>query len=181
MNRPAAGGLRELVRHIVQRDVLRASAAKSRGWMVLVLDAAAARVLTPVLGLYDLVEERVTLVESLEKKRQPFPDMTAVYVVAATSESVARVAADWRGPTADPYADAHVFTLDALGDGEMGALREMARKLRALVELRLDFLALEARAFSLDEPRAFRVAVVVLAVGWIAVELCLPEFVLTCR
>ena len=158
MNRPAAGGLRELVRHIVQRDVLRASAAKSRGWMVLVLDAAAARVLTPVLGLYDLVEERVTLVESLEKKRQPFPDMTAVYVVAATSESVARVAADWRGPTADPYADAHVFTLDALGDGEMGALREMARKLRALVELRLDFLALEARAFSLDEPRAFRVA-----------------------
>ena len=127
MNRPAAGGLRELVRHIVQRDVLRASAAKSRGWMVLVLDAAAARVLTPVLGLYDLVEERVTLVESLEKKRQPFPDMTAVYVVAATSESVARVAADWRGPTADPYADAHVFTLDALGDGEMGALREMAR------------------------------------------------------
>ena len=158
MNRPAAGGLRELVRHIVQRDVLRASAAKSRGWMVLVLDAAAARVLTPVLGLYDLVEERVTLVESLEKKRQPFPDMTAVYVVAATSESVAQVAADWRGPTADPYADAHVFTLDVLGDGEMAVLREMARKLRALVELRLDFLALEARAFSLDEPRAFRVA-----------------------
>ena len=156
--RPAASGLRELVRHIIQRDVLRASAAKSRGWMVLVLDAAAARVLTPVLGLYDLVEERVTLVESLEKKRQPFPDMTAVYVVAATSESVAQVAADWRGPTADPYADAHVFTLDVLGDGEMAVLREMARKLRALVELRLDFLALEARAFSLDEPRAFRVA-----------------------
>ena len=156
--RPPADGLRELVRHIVQRDVLRASAAKSRGWMVLILDAAAARVLTPALGLYDLVEERVTLVESLEKKRQPFPDMTAVYVVAATTESVARVAADWRGTTADPYADAHVFTLDALGDGEMAALREMARKLRALVELRLDFLALEARAFSLDEPRAFRVA-----------------------
>ena len=91
--RPPADGLRELVRHIVQRDVLRASAAKSRGWMVLILDAAAARVLTPVLGLYDLVEERVTLVESLEKKRQPFPDMTAVYVVAATTESVARVLA----------------------------------------------------------------------------------------
>lgn len=156
--RPPADGLRELVRHIVQRDVLRASAAKSRGWMVLILDAAAARVLTPVLGLYDLVEERVTLVESLEKKRQPFPDMTAVYVVAATTESVARVAADWRGTTTDPYADAHVFTLDALCDGEMAVLREMARKLRALVELRLDFLALEARAFSLDEPRAFRVA-----------------------
>ena len=29
MSRPAAGGLRELVRRIVQRDVLRASAAKS--------------------------------------------------------------------------------------------------------------------------------------------------------
>ena len=99
--RPAASGLRELVRHIIQRDVLRASAAKSRGWMVLVLDAAAARELTPVLGLYDLVEERVPLVESLENQRQPFPDMTAVYVVAATSESVAQVCLFYTSAAAD--------------------------------------------------------------------------------
>ena len=50
------GGLRELVRSIVQRDILRSCAGKCRGWMVLVLDEQASRVLTPVLGMYDLME-----------------------------------------------------------------------------------------------------------------------------
>jgi len=154
-------GLRDRVRALVLKDVLRASAQKCKGWMVLVLDAAAAKVLTPVLGMYDLMEERVTLVESLEKRRQPFPEMDAIYVVAAADRSFRAVCADWHGRAAAMYADAHVFSLDALADSQLNAIRqtpELQRRLKTLTELKLDFLALEAQAYDLGEPTAFRVA-----------------------
>ena len=148
------------MRSLIQRDVLRACAAKCRGWMVLVLDAEAARVLTPVLGMYDLMEERVTLVESLEKRRQPFPEMDVIYVSAARDTSVRAICADWRGRSEAPYADAHVFFLNALDDdqlGQLGATPELTPRLQTLSELRMDFLALEAQCFDLGVGGAFGV------------------------
>ena len=141
------GGLREVVRKIVERDILRACAAKCRGWMVLVLDAAASRVLTPVLGMYDLMEERVTLVESLEKRRQPFPEMDVIYVCGARDSSVRAVCADWKGRSEAPYADAHVFFLSRLDDTQLamvGATAELSARLKTLTELSLDFVPFRA-------------------------------------
>ena len=157
-SRGREGGLRELVRSIVQRDILRSCAGKCRGWMVLVLDEQASRVLTPVLGMYDLMEERVTLVESLEKRRQPFPEMDCIYVSAATDRSVRAICADWKGRADAPYAEAHVFFLSRLDDQQLamvGATSELAARLKTLSELSLDFLALESQAFDLGAPGSF--------------------------
>lgn len=41
------------------------------------LDKQATRVVSSSVTMFDLTEERVTLVESLEKKRQPFPQVPA--------------------------------------------------------------------------------------------------------
>lgn len=152
--------LQKLVKTIVQRDVLQASAATAKSkWMVLVVDAEASRVLTPVLGMYDLMEERVSLVESLEKKRQPFPEMDVIYVCAASDKSVRAMAADWKGKS--PYARAHAYFLSRLSDAQMsllGTAGELTSRLSTLKELNMAFLAVEAQAFTLADPTAFRPA-----------------------
>lgn len=47
--------------------------ALSRGWMVMVIDDAALRVVSALVGMYDVMEHRVTLIELLSKERQPLP------------------------------------------------------------------------------------------------------------
>jgi len=41
--------------------------------MVMVIDDAALRVVSALVGMYDVMEHRVTLIELLSKKRQPLP------------------------------------------------------------------------------------------------------------
>lgn len=48
----------------------------SRGWMVMVIDDAALRVVSALVGMYDVMEHRVTLIELLKKDRQPLPVRT---------------------------------------------------------------------------------------------------------
>lgn len=159
-NGEGAIGLRELVRKMVQRDVLHscASGASASGWMVLVLDSEASLVLTPVLGMYDLMQERVSLVESLEKRRQPFREMDVIYVAAANDKSVRAIAADWQGQRHAPYAEAHIFFLSPLNESQMDKLAgtpELASRLKSLAELNLHFLAVEAQAYTLASARSF--------------------------
>lgn len=114
--------------------------------MVLVLDGTATRVVTPVLGMYDLMEERVTLVESFEKKRQPFTEMEVVYIVAPTSESVQRICADFDAAQC-MYGDVHIFILSPIPDELMGVLGKaplLVQRLKTLKELNLHFLASKA-------------------------------------
>ena len=52
----------------------------SRGWMVMVIDDAALRVVSALVGMYDVMEHRVTLIELLSKERQPLPVRVCVRV-----------------------------------------------------------------------------------------------------
>lgn len=73
---PVAGGpeksLRETVRQVLLSDVVRMDGGGngSRGgdaWRVMVLDARATRVISSVVGMYDIMEGHVTVVEDLHK------------------------------------------------------------------------------------------------------------------
>jgi hypothetical protein len=51
--------------------------------MVMVIDDAALRVVSALVGMYDVMEHRVTLIELLSKERQPLPVRAlALFVVA---------------------------------------------------------------------------------------------------
>lgn len=88
--------------------------AKCSGWMVLVLDDAATRVISSALTMFDIMERRVTLVEQLARKRQPFPEMDVVYLVSPTMASVHKICADFESKSKARYANAHVFFLDTV-------------------------------------------------------------------
>jgi hypothetical protein len=92
-------------------DMIREAAASSAGYLVMVMDDTATRVISPVLRMYDIMEEKITrayllcilhhpclhnppfftVVEKLALNRQPFPEMEVIYLIAPTEESVNRV------------------------------------------------------------------------------------------
>mmetsp|Transcript_37856 Transcript_37856/g.55757 ORF Transcript_37856/g.55757 Transcript_37856/m.55757 type:complete len:655 (+) Transcript_37856:107-2071(+) len=149
--------IRESLRVIVQKrlieDVLQKSSEKWPGWMVLVVDEPATRMISSVMGMYDLMENRVTLVENLSKKRAPFRDQASIYLVAPTDESVDRIIADFTSTKA-LYADTtFIYFLSKIPDSVVAKIkkcRPLLRRLKALAEINLDFLAKEGRAFHFD-------------------------------
>ena len=65
--------LRETVRQVLLSDVVRMDGGGKGGasdaWRVMVLDARATRVISSVVGMYDIMEGHVTVVEDLHKVR----------------------------------------------------------------------------------------------------------------
>eukprot|EP00935_MAST-01C_sp_MAST-1C-sp1_P002343 g2343.t1 len=133
--------------------MIREAASSSEGYLVMVMDDAATRVISPVLRMYDIMEEKVTLVEKLSLNRQPFPEMEVIYLVAPTDASVEYILRDFEDPKKPKYGDVHLFFLSHASDAIFNKLRQnsvLLSRVKALKEVNLDFLALESGVFSLD-------------------------------
>ncbi len=89
--------------------------AMTAGWLVLVLDDAATRVISSALTMYDIMERRVTLVEQLQRPRQPFKEMEAIYLISPTAASVNFVLSDFENEKKAKYGAVHLFFLDTVG------------------------------------------------------------------
>ncbi|KAJ1677737.1 syntaxin binding protein 1, partial [Spiromyces aspiralis] len=123
-------------------------------WKVVVVDRFTMKLMSSVLGLYDVLNEDVILVESITKSRQPYPDKDAVYFLVPSKESVSRLIADFtkKGPGWNQgamYAAAHVYFTGSL---ENWLLRRLSSSkastyIRALTELYIEFNAIEERVF----------------------------------
>lgn len=131
-----------------------ANTAKCPGWMVMVVDNPALRVISSALGMYELMEKRVTIVESLTKARAPFREMGVIYVVEPTAENVERILDDFRGGKKTLYGDSvFLYFLSAFPDDLLEKLkrnRSLMKRLKTFTELNIDFLAKESRSFHLD-------------------------------
>lgn len=87
------------------------SSATCEGWMVLVMDDVATRTISSVLGMYDIMEAKVTLVEQLSRPRQPFREMEVIYLITPTEESINYVLNDFQSDSKATYGDVHLFFL----------------------------------------------------------------------
>lgn len=147
---------REVVQRRLMRDVIEAAAGLSRGWMVMVIDDAALRVVSALVGMYDVMEHRVTLIELLSKERQPLPEMEVIYLVTPTLETINLILKDFADPKKPRYGDVHLFFLSKVNDALMhrlGSNSAFLNRVRTLKEINMNFLATEASAFHLDMPR----------------------------
>lgn len=131
-------------------------ADKFDGWMVLVVDKKSMRSLSAAVGMYDIMERKITLVEDIELKRAPFKDMGAIYLLAPTEDSVNRLIADFETPL---YGNSvFLFFLGRLPEKLLDKIKQcrpLVKRLKALSEANVDFLARELRAFHFDMRRAF--------------------------
>jgi len=121
--------------------------------MVLVMDDVATRTISSVLGMYDIMEAKITLVEQLSRPRQPFREMEVIYLITPTAESVNHVLNDFQSDDKVTYGDVHLFFLSPLPDEIFGMLRRnsmLIRRLKTLKEVNLEFCAPESSTFHLD-------------------------------
>ena len=82
--------------------------------MVLVMDDESTRVISSILTMYDIMEQNISLVEKLSMKRQNFPDMDVIYLVAPKTESVRLILSDFESKSKAKYRKVHLFFLDTV-------------------------------------------------------------------
>jgi hypothetical protein len=90
-------------------------------------------------------------VESLEKKRQPFPEMDVIYFLSPRPESVDLVVEDFKKGAC--YGNVHLFFLTKVPAECMAQLQacpSLIPRIKSFKELNVDFLSAEAAVFHLD-------------------------------
>jgi syntaxin-binding protein 1 len=153
---------------------------KFPGWKVLIVDEHSMRVISSAIGMYDIMERKITLVESLEKKRAPFPDMGGIYMLNPTATSVAKLLDDFAGNKSLYGNGIFLYFLGRLPDNlldQIKTCKPLMKRLQALTEINVDFLAKEERCFSLDMRDAF--AAFYLRKGSSPIELSIADKLVT--
>lgn len=135
-------------------DVFLSASRTNPGWKVLIVDEPGMKVVSAAVGMYDIMEQQVSIVESLEKKRAPFKDMAAIYVIAPSSDSVSRLLNDFADKSKVLYGKAvFLYFLGPVPKNLMNELKQckqLVKRLKAVAEVNIDFLIREDRAFILD-------------------------------
>lgn len=147
-------GLLEVVQQRFLKDVFDTAKGAHSGWKILIVDDPSMKVISAAVGMYDIMERQISLVESLDKKRAPFKDMAAIYILSPTIESVEKLLADYEGKSKILYGDAaFVFFLGPVPKQLLEMItqcKQLVKRLKALSEINVDFLVKEDRAFKLD-------------------------------
>lgn len=148
--------LKDLLRTRIVVDMIRSVQSTSR-WKIVVVDAGSLKIINTSCKMTDILEENVTLIEDISRKRTSYSQKDAIYFLSATAESVASLIGDFSG-TKPMYATAHVFFTSALADALFEKIKRatgLTPFIKTLRELNIDFIATEAQIFTVDAPRSF--------------------------
>ncbi|TFK51842.1 Sec1-like protein [Heliocybe sulcata] len=124
-------------------------------WKILVVDEHSQKILGSVLKQFDILQENVTLIESITNHRDP-QTFEAMYLLMPTTQNVERIVKDYSDGR-QQYSGAHLFFIDGLPENLFERLTTSAAEphLRSLQDLFINFWAIEAQAFSLKLPSMF--------------------------
>eukprot|EP01068_Selenidium_serpulae_P011003 Selendium_serpulae@DN5582_c0_g1_i2.p2 len=123
------------------------------GYFAMVVDAMTLHIMSACCNVYDILDEGVSVVEMINKKRQALPKIDAVYFITPTVASVELLIQDFKNAKKPAYKSASIFFSGALGDNEEQIMKLIAQStnllshMKSFLEFNLDFIAYEARAF----------------------------------
>eukprot|EP01080_Neovahlkampfia_damariscottae_P006730 gene6730-10895_t len=140
--------LRDRVRDRLLSDML--GTLPEKGWKVLIVDDTTLKIISSACRLSDLMQKNITVVELLEKPRQPFPKMEAVYFIAPIESSAKIFYEDLQKKKYEAF---HVYFSNIAPTSILKIIGASKNKtmIKTCVDLNMDFLALEANLFSFKD------------------------------
>merc|ERR1711953_458866 len=157
--------LKNLVGQRIMNDVIRATIkAHNKGgpgkieWRVLVVDNLSMKMVSACTKMHELSAEGITIVETVEKRREPMPAMEAIYLITPTETSVKGLLNDFQSQNRTAYKAAHVYFTEVCPEERFKEICNSlaAKRIKTLKEINIAFTPYESQVYSLDTPDAFQ-------------------------
>ncbi|EAL65456.1 Sec1-like family protein [Dictyostelium discoideum AX4] len=149
-----ATSLRELCKDRILNEMVRTITPEaSNGWKALIVDQDSLRVISACCGMFDIMEEKVTVVEKIDNPRQRLPNLEAIYFLTPTAQSIDLLINDFKKKSSPHYLAIHLFLTSKLPEVEFKKLSASlaVHRIKTFKEINLEFLAIESQAFHLDQ------------------------------